>query len=149
MDLEPADPAAGTLWNTQVPMDEVWRPHSVGFTFTTAGAVANRIPRVTGTAPSARVRWTTTASIPQANGLGWRYSFHAGGVWLPAAVPTGSIVTVGLGEVYLFPQDFLTISVENMQAADQLSLIMVCVEKSGTGGVGHPDWASWWEGGMP
>lgn len=137
--LTPANPAAGanlTMTVPTLPAGEVWLPMTVFCVFTTGAAVANRTMLLNFFTDGGGLAWRTgavAADIQTAN-LVWGYSFFTtcGDVSTRrtiAGMAFASLVSNGMADCYLLANGYMQLQVSNIQAADQISDVCVCLQK--------------------
>lgn len=130
-----AAPAAGADWIYRV-AGGTWQRILLGAaTFTTSGAVANRVPRFSILDGDGNVTYRTAPSVVQAAGAAVVYSLVPGNPALDRTV--AGVTSLGLPALWLPAGYQLAVSTAALDAGDQWSGIVLLVEELDRGPLGE------------
>jgi hypothetical protein len=124
----PPKPAAGAASTVTVPAGVQWKIRGLKVTLGTSAVVITRTVGVSCSEPGGNQLVQAFSSFLHLASTAVAYSFAQGLLNMTAAIFFG--VTNTMPEMVLGPGSTFTISVVNMQAADQLSNIAIMIEQT-------------------
>jgi hypothetical protein len=128
--VTPDNPAAGAEATYTVDARFFERIVAVTFRFVASAAVANRMPRVRYEAPDGRLLGAGTAGGNHTAGLTVDYALAP--AMLAAGAIANGLLTGPLPDLELVPGSVVRITANNLDAADQISAVVIAVQRFST-----------------